>query len=353
MTSKDHSAGLSSGHHQEACRGTGRRPGLISGIRPTGELHVGNYYGALKGLVDLQERYDARYFIADIHSLTTHPKPDDLRGYVVGTARNYLAGGLDPERCTLYVQSSLAAEICELHTYLSMVMPLGELMRVPTFKEKAKRHPDNVNYGLVGYPVLMAADILLFKAETVMVGDDQLVHLEIARTIARRFNQLYGDVFPEPRPLIDNAARIPSLSGAGKMSKSDGASAYISLQDDESAVEEKTRKALSDPLRAYREQPGHPTAEGCNVFHLHTFFTGEAEREQIAELCLGAGIGCVECKRKLARSLSGVVEPFRQRRERLSEADTLELLRIGRDKARASARQVIAEVRQAMGLQML
>jgi tryptophanyl-tRNA synthetase len=353
MTSKDQSTGQSSGHHQEAYRGTGRRPGLISGIRPTGELHVGNYYGALKGLVDLQERYDARYFIADIHSLTTHPKPDDLRGHVVGTARNYLAGGLDPERCTLYVQSSLAAEICELHTYLSMVMPLGELMRVPTFKEKAKRHPDNVNYGLVGYPVLMAADILLFKAETVMVGDDQLVHLEIARTIARRFNQLYGNVFPEPRPLIDNAARIPSLSGARKMSKSDGASAYISLQDDESAVEEKTRKALSDPLRAYREQPGHPTAEGCNVFHLHTFFTGEAERELIAEQCRDARIGCVECKRKLARSLSGVVEPFRQRRERLSEADTLELLRIGRDKARDSARQVIAEVRQAMGLQML
>ncbi|MDF2714795.1 MAG: tryptophan--tRNA ligase [Paenibacillus sp.] len=330
-----------------------QRPGLISGIRPTGELHVGNYYGGLKGLVELQERYDARYFIADIHSLTTHPKPADLRGYVVGTARNYLAGGLDPERCTLYVQSSLAAEICELHTYLSMVMPLGELMRVPTFKEKAKRHPDNVNYGLVGYPVLMAADILLFKAQTVMVGDDQLVHLEIARTIARRFNQLYGEVFPEPQPLIENAARIPSLSGEGKMSKSDGAAAYISLQDDERAVEEKIRKAVSDPLRAYRDQPGHPTAEGCNVYHLHTFFTGEAERHDIAEQCREARIGCVECKRKLAGSMSGIVEPFRQRRERLSEADTVDLLRIGRDKARESARQVIAEVRQAMGLQML
>ncbi|GAA3402340.1 tryptophan--tRNA ligase [Paenibacillus hodogayensis] len=326
---------------------------LISGIRPTGELHVGNYYGALKGLVEQQERYDARYFIADIHSLTTHPKPDDLRGFVIGTARNYLAGGLDPERCTLYVQSSLAAEICELHTYLSMVMPLGELLRVPTFKEKAKRHPDNVNYGLVGYPVLMAADILLFKSQTVMVGDDQLVHLELAREIARRFNQLYGDVFPEPQPLLDNAARIPSLSGAGKMSKSDGAAAYVSLQDDRAAVGEKTRKALSDPLRGYRSQPGHPTAEGCNVFRLHTFFTGESERAAIAGACRAAGIGCVECKERLADSFSAVIEPFRERHMRLSEDDAVDILRIGRDKARESARSVIAEVRQAMGLLML
>lgn len=329
------------------------RQSLISGIRPTGELHVGNYFGGLKGLARMQELYDARYFIADIHSLTTHPKPDDLRGYVIGTARNYLAGGLDPNRCTLYVQSSLAAEICELHTYLSMVMPLGELLRVPTFKEKAKRHPDNVNYGLVGYPVLMAADILLFQSQTVMVGDDQLVHLEIARTIARRFNQLYGELFPEPQPLIENAARIPSLSGVGKMSKSDGASAYISLQDDEQAVAEKTRKALSDPLRAYRDQPGHPTAEGCNVFHLHTYFTPEAERETIAGQCRSASLGCVECKRLLAGSLSAIVEPFRERRERLSEADTLDLLRLGRDKAKADAGRVIAEVRRAIGLQMM
>lgn len=326
---------------------------LISGIRPTGELHAGNYYGAMKGLVDLQNRYDARFFIADIHSLTTHPKPDQLRGYVLDTARSYMAAGLDPETCTLYAQSSLAAELCELHMYLSMVMPLGELLRVPTFKDKAKRHPDNVNYGLVGYPVLMAADILLLKSQLAVVGDDQLVHLEIARTIARRFNQLYGDVFPEPQALLDNATRIPSLNGDGKMSKSDGAAAYISLRDDVPTVEEKTRKALSDPLRAYRSQPGHPTAEGCNVFHLHTFFTAEDEREAIAAQCRAAGIGCVECKRRLAAGFSRVIEPIRENRAKLSEADAAELLRIGRDKAKASAQLVLAEVRRAMGLLML
>ncbi|MFC3767600.1 tryptophan--tRNA ligase [Paenibacillus sp. GCM10012303] len=329
------------------------RTSMISGIRPTGELHVGNYYGALKGLVEAQERYEARYFIADLHSLTTHPKPDQLRSYVIETARNYVAGGVDPQRCTLYVQSSLAAEICELHTYLSMVMPLGELMRVPTFKEKAKRHPDNINYGLVGYPVLMAADILLFKTERVMVGEDQLVHLEIARTIARRFNQLYGDVFPEAQPIFENAGRVPSLAGSGKMSKSDGAATYISLKDDGTAIGEKVRRTVSDPLRVYREEPGHPTVEGCNVFHLHSYFTGEAERETIAEQCRRAEIGCVACKRQLAANLNAVVEPFRLRHARLSEADAIEVLRIGRDKAREKAQSVIAEVRQAIGLLMV
>ncbi|PYI57397.1 tryptophan--tRNA ligase [Paenibacillus flagellatus] len=329
------------------------RTGLVSGIRPTGELHIGNYYGALKGLVELQERYDARYFIADVHSLTTHPKPDGLRGLVVETARNYLAAGLDPERCTLYAQSSVAAEVCELHAYLSMVMPLGELLRVPTFKDKAKRHPDNVNYGLVGYPVLMAADIFLVRTELVMVGEDQLVHLEVARAIARRFNQLYGDLLPEPQPLVGNAARIPSLSGQGKMSKSDDPAACIGLGDDERTVEEKTRRALSDPLRAYRHQPGHPTEDGCNVFRLHTFFTGEAEREEIAASCCEARIGCIDCKKRLAERLSGIVEPFRRRKGSIGEADALDALRLGRDKAKEAAGRTIADVRRAIGLQML
>lgn len=326
---------------------------LISGIRPTGDLHIGNYYGALQGLVELQRQYNARFFIADLHSLTTHPKPDDLSRSVRNTARTYLAGGLDPEQCTLYVQSALAPEVSELHVYLSMAMPLGELLRVPTFKEKARRHPDNVNYGLVGYPVLMAADMLLFKSEIAAVGEDQLVHLEIARSIARRFNQLYGPLFPEPQPLVSNAATVPSLSGKGKMSKSDGPAAYISLLDDERQVADKTARAVSDPMRVYRYQPGHPTAEGCNVFRLHCFFTPEENRTQIAEACQSAAIGCVDCKQRLASRISAVIEPFRSRRERLGEADTVELLRMGRDKARERAGHVLAEVRQAIGLRMM
>jgi tryptophanyl-tRNA synthetase len=326
---------------------------MVSGIRPTGELHLGNYYGALHGLAGKQERYDARFFIADLHSLTTHPKPDGLRGNVIEAARNYLAAGLDPRRCMLYAQSMLAEELAELHLYLSMVMPLGELLRVPTFKEKARRHPDNVNYGLVGYPVLMSADILIHKAALVTVGEDQLVHLEVARTIARRFNGLYGNVFPEPQGVIENAGRVPSLSGQGKMSKSDDPSASIGLGDEPEAIEEKVRKAYSDPLRVYRHDPGHPTADGCNVFHLHTFFTDEAEREEIAAACRGARIGCIDCKRRLAASMSRIVEPFRRSRSALSDADVLDALRLGRDKAKAVAQRTIAEVRDAIGLRML
>lgn len=171
---------------------------LVSGIRPTGALHLGNYYGAFNGLRDYQNMYDAYFFIADIHALTTHPDPDRLAENVREAAEHYLAAGLDPAQCTFYLQSSIAAELCELMTYLGMVMPLGDLLRCPTFKEKAKKHSDHVHYGLVGYPVLMAADILVHKGRYVPVGEDQLVHLEMARTIARRFNRRYGDVLTEP-----------------------------------------------------------------------------------------------------------------------------------------------------------
>lgn len=261
---------------------------MVSGIRPTGELHLGNYYGALHALEGKQERYDARFFIADLHSLTTHPKPDDLRGNVLEAARNYLAAGLDPRRCMLYAQSMLAPELAE-----------------------------------------------------------------VARTIARRFNGLYGNVFPEPRDLIENSGRVPSLSGQGKMSKSDDPASCIGLGDEPEAIEEKVRKAYSDPLRVYRSDPGHPTAEGCNVFHLHTFFTGEAEREEIAAACRAARIGCIDCKRRLAASMSRIVEPFRRSRSALSDADVLDALRLGRDKAKAVAQRTIAEVRDAIGLRML
>jgi len=326
---------------------------LTSGIRPTGELHLGNYYGAMINLVKLQEQFaSSYYFIVDIHSLTTHPNPVDLRRNVIEVAKDYLAGGLDPARSALYAQSSIAAEICELHTYLSMVMPLGELMRCPTFKEKAKKHPDNVNYGLVGYPVLMAADILIHKGDVVPVGDDQLVHLEMARTMVRRFNQLYGDVFREPQPLMENAVRIPSLSGQGKMSKSDTPETYISMNDDAALIQQKMRRAYSDPARIYRHEPGHPTIEGCNVFHLHHYFTAAEDREEIATQCQQAVIGCVDCKKRLAEAINATIEPFRERRGRLLDEDVIEVLRAGAVQARQSAERVIAEVRQSIGLRM-
>lgn len=325
---------------------------LVTGIRSTGDQHLGNYYGALKGLVELQETYEAHYFIADLHALTTHPKPDSMRENVLRIAKNYLAAGLDPEKCTFYAQSSLADLIGELHTYLSMVMPLGDLLRCPTFKEKAKKHPDNVNYGLVGYPVLMAADILIHKGRIVPVGEDQLVHLEMARTVVRRFHNLYGDVFPEPLPMKENAVRIPSLNGQGKMSKSDGEETVIQLQDDAESIRMKVKKAYSDPLRVYKKDPGHPTPEGCNVFHLHSYFTDEETRREIAGRCMKADIGCVDCKKRLAESMIAIVEPIRERIEKLEDEEVLEALAAGKRKARESGEKVIEEVREAMGLRM-
>ncbi|MFK7691908.1 tryptophan--tRNA ligase [Paenibacillus sp. HJGM_3] len=326
---------------------------LVSGIRSTGELHLGNYYGALRGLLSLQDRYDSFFFIADLHALTTHPDPDNRIRQTIEVAKDYIAAGVDPRRSAFYDQSSIAAELAELHLYLSMVMPLGELIRCPTFKEKAKKHPDNVNYGLVGYPVLMTADILIHKSELVQVGEDQLVHLEIARTITRRFNQLYGEVFPEPHPLVEHAVRIPALSGEGKMSKSDSADAYVSLKDDPERIGTKVKKAYSDPTRIRRELPGTPTREGCNVYHLHSYFSHDTMKSAIREQCLSAKIGCVQCKALLTESLVSVVEPIRERRERFSDADIVELLHIGSEKARLSAQAVISEVRRAMGFTMV
>jgi len=325
---------------------------LTSGIRPTGELHLGNYYGALKNVAELQHQYDAFFFIVDIHSLTTHPKPGELGKHVLEVARNYLAAGLDPELSTFYTQSSIAPEICELHTYLSMVMPLGDLLRCPTFKEKAKKHPDNINYGLVGYPVLMAADILIHKGELVPVGEDQLVHLEIARTIVRRFNQLYGEVFAEPQPFRENAVRIPALTAQGKMSKSDHPDSYISMKDGTDVIAAKVKKAYSDPTRIYKHQPGNPSKDGCNVYHLHSYFTITETCQEIAAQCRRAAIGCVQCKAVLAESIEAIVEPFRRRRSELSDEFVIEALRRGQIKAKASAQAVIAEVREAIGLRM-
>jgi tryptophanyl-tRNA synthetase len=325
---------------------------LVSGIRSTGNLHIGNYYGAMKGLVDLQAKYDAHFFIADIHSLTTHPEKEKMKQNVIMAAEAYLSAGLNPEKCTFYAQSSIAAEICELHTYLSMVMPLGELLRCPTFKEKAKKHPENVNYGLVGYPVLMTADILIHEGEIVPVGEDQIMHLELARSIVRRFNSNYGNVFKEPNALKTNAVRIPSLNNQGKMSKSDREDTYISLDEDDDQIAGKVKKAYSDPTRKYKHEPGHPTKEGCNVFHFHSYFSEKSVQEEIQSKCIRAEIGCVQCKEKLTKSIQQTLAPMKNRREKLNEEFVYEALRLGSNKARANAQKTIQKVRDAIGITM-
>ncbi|TLS38177.1 tryptophan--tRNA ligase [Pseudalkalibacillus caeni] len=329
------------------------RKKIVSGIRPTGNLHIGNYYGGMKGLINLQEDYHAHFFIADLHSLTTHPNPENLKKNVLQIARHYLAAGLDPERSVFYAQSSIAPEISELHTYLSMVMPLGDLLRCPTFKEKAKKHPDNVNYGLVGYPVLMTADILIHNGDYVPVGDDQLVHLEIARTIVRKFNLLYGETFPLPQPIKENAVRIPSLSGQGKMSKSDSQDSFVSMDDSPTEINKKTKKAYSDPKRVYKNDPGNPTKNGCNVFHLHSYFTDGDRLNAIKKQCLQAEIGCVDCKASLTSSILSIIEPFQERLRGITDHDAEGILLDGKIKAKDSAQQLIANVRKKIGLQMV
>ena len=286
---------------------------VFSGARPTSRQHIGNLLGAINNYVKLQKEYDCIYCIVDIHALTTLQETDKIQGYIRDLALDWLAAGIDPQKSIVFVQSDVP-EVTELHTYLSMVTPLSWLLRVPTFKEKAKAQPDNVNYGLVGYPVLQTADILLYKAEVVPVGEDQLPHLEIAREITRRFNTFFGETFPEPKAKLTEFPLIPSLTGKNKMSKSEEGSAI----DIAHTAEETTARimvAVTDPARKFRKDPGHP--EVCNVYALHKYFT-PIEVEEIGKECRTAGIGCVDCKKLLAKNMNESLASLREKRAELA-----------------------------------
>ena len=320
---------------------------VFSGARPTARQHIGNLLGAINNYVKLQKEYNCIYCIVDIHALTTLQETDKIQGYIRDLALDWLAAGIDPQETIVFVQSDVP-EVTELHTYLSMVTPLSWLLRVPTFKEKAKAQPDNVNYGLVGYPVLQTADIVLYKAEVVPVGEDQLPHLELAREITRRFNTLFGETFPEPKAKLTEFPLIPSLSGKSKMSKSEEGSAI----DIAHTAEETTARimtAVTDPARKFRKDPGHP--EVCNIHTLHKYFT-PAEVEEIGKECRVAGIGCVDCKKLLARNMNEALASLRERRAALAENPNYikEVLADGAARARVIARETIREVKQKMGL---
>jgi len=237
---------------------------MFSGARPTGRQHLGNYLGAIQNYVNLQTDYDCIYCIVDIHALTTLDNTSQLEQNIYQMTLDWLAAGIDPRRSIIFVQSHVP-EVTELHTLLSMITPLNWLLRVPTFKEKVKQQPHNVNYGLVGYPVLMTADIIRYKAEVVPVGEDQLPHLELAREIVRRFTSLYGSVFPEPQAKLTSFPMILGLDGEDKMSKSLGNDIEISLSAQE--VIDRIKLAVTDPARQYRDDPGHPDV--CNDSSLH------------------------------------------------------------------------------------
>ena len=319
---------------------------MFSGARPTGRQHLGNYLGAIQNYVALQDDYDCIYCAVDIHALTTLENTGQLQDNIKEMLLDWLAAGLDPEKSILFVQSHVP-EVLTLHTLLSMVTPHGWLTRVPTFKDMARNQPDNINYGLVGYPVLMTADIVIYKADTVPVGEDQVAHLELAREIVRRFNHIFGPTFPEPQAKLTEAALIVGLDGSNKMSKS--LDNHVEL----AATPEETRRrvmgAVTDPQRQRKSDPGRP--EVCNVYSLHKQFNPD-KIEDIAEQCRGATRGCVDCKKMLADGINNSLEGFRERRRQLAEKPEYlrEVVEDGARRASVIARATLEEVRERMGL---
>ena len=324
---------------------------VLSGIRPTGNLHLGNYFGAVKNFVKMQEENNCYFFIADYHSLTTHPTPADLHGNVKQVLVEYLAAGLDPDKATLYVQSDVP-EIAELYLFLNMNAYLGELERVTTFKEKARKQPDNVNAGLLTYPSLMAADILIHRSHKVPVGKDQEQHLEMTRTFARRFNRMYDiEFFPIPQAYNfgEELVKIPGLDGSGKMGKSEGEGNAIFLADDPKTIHKKVMKAVTDAGPTVPNQQKPDMIE--NLFSLlKVVSTAETVQffDEQYNLC---NIRYGDLKKQLAEDMVAFTEPIRQRIFEMSADEKFisKVARMGAEKARESAQQTLREVREIVG----
>jgi len=337
---------------------------IFSGIQPSGSLHIGNYLGAVKNWVDLQHKYESFFCIVDYHAITVPYEPADLRARTADMALSLLAAGLDPSKCTLFVQSKVP-EHTELAWIFNTLTPLGELERQTQFKEKASRE-ESVPAGLLNYPVLQAADILLYRAELVPVGEDQVQHLELSREIARKWNARFdpqpvtkrakaagadepkAGFFPEPKPLLTPTRRVMGLDGQAKMSKSVGNT--VELLEDPASIWEKLRPAVTDPKRVRRTDPGTP--EVCNIYHLHKAFSPPATVDHVAVQCRTAGWGCLDCKKVLHESMEKELAPIRSRAKEIAAnpkkmADTLA---VGADHARTIARQTMAEVKTKMGL---
>lgn len=322
------------------------RARVLSGIQPTGELHIGNWLGAVRTWVAQIEAdvEDTLFCIVDAHAITVPYEPADLQARIEGFALDLVACGLDPEKTTLFVQSDVR-EHTELAWYLASVTPYGDLGRMTQFKEKGEGK-DFVSTALFTYPVLMSADILLYKATVVPVGDDQVQHLELARETARRFAHRFGPVFPEPQPRLSSAPRIMGIDGDGKMSKSKGNA--ISLFEDKDAFWNKLRGAFTDPQRLKKSDPGRP--EVCNIYTMHKALTPSDKHAEIRDNCTGAKWGCVDCKKLLFESFERELVPLRTKREALSADKLREALGDGASKARKIAAETMREVRDVMGL---
>jgi tryptophanyl-tRNA synthetase len=332
-------------------------PRVVSGVRPTGPLHLGHLLGALRGWIALQDEADCLFFVADWHALTTgYEDTAQIRSNTLDMVVDWLAAGLDPEKVVIFRQSAVK-EHAELHLLLSMIVPTPWLIRNPTIKEQARElglisgddeaEMSQINYGLLGYPILQSADVMIYRAVRVPVGIDQVPHLELMREVARRFNRLYGKVFPEPQPLLTESPKIPGVDGR-KMSKSYNNA--VSLSDSEEEVDKKLSRMMTDPRRARRTDPGDPA--DCPAFNFHRVYCSEEEIAFVTEGCRSAGIGCLDCKKIMIKHVNADLAPIRERRAELAKRpDDIEaVLEAGNTRAREVAQETMEEVRRVMGL---
>jgi tryptophanyl-tRNA synthetase len=329
--------------------GAARRGRVLSGARPTGKIHIGHLVGALNNWIELQKKYECYFFIADWHALTTnYADTSELQNHILDNMKDYLAVGLDPAKAVLFQQSRVL-EHAELHVLLSLITPLGWLERVPTYKEQRENIQDKDlgTYGFLGYPVLQSADILIYKADYVPVGEDQVSHLELTREICRRFNNYYGPVFPEPQPLLTPTPRLPGTDGR-KMSKSYGNAIYLS--DPEPVVREKVSNMITDPARKRRSDPGNPDI--CPVFAYHKLCSPKETVGMVNVECRRAGIGCVDDKKLMANNLVQFLAPFQERRAPYDKNPTAvwDVLEQGSKRASVTAEETMDGVRSAMNL---
>jgi tryptophanyl-tRNA synthetase len=331
-----------------------KRKRVLSGMRPTGKLHLGNFVGALQNWVGMQDAYECYFCVVDWHALTTdYADTSKVKENSLEVVFDWLAAGLDPDRSVIFMQSHVPAH-AELHLLLSMITPLGWLERVPTYKEQREniKDKDLGTYGFLGYPVLQAADILVYKGDVVPVGEDQAAHIELTREITRRFNGFYGGakpVFPEPATLLTPAAKLPGTDGR-KMSKSYGNT--IMLADPEPVVRQKLKTMVTDPARVRRSDPGNPDV--CPVGDLHKIFSRKETIAKVYEGCRSAGIGCIECKSWAADSLVQLLNPMQERRRKFEENPKLawDILEAGSERARKTAGATMNDVRAAMGMSL-
>ena len=316
-------------------------------MQPSGRLHIGNYLGALRNWVALLDSYDCIFCIVDYHAITIPYDPKEMQSRIIEAAMDYIACGLDPKRSSIFIQSEIP-EHTELAWIFSSLTPMGMLERMTQYKEKSEQHKKNVNAGLFTYPVLQAADILLYKAKAVPVGEDQAQHIEFTREIARRFNHHYGAIFPEPETLLSDAARVLGLDGEHKMSKSRHND--IALTDSPEEVWQKLSTAKTDTQRMRRSDPGRP--DMCNIFSYHGFFSSNEEIQHVKTECEKAGIGCFDCKKILAKNIDETLAPIQAKRTELeNDQDAVwHVLHQGAESLRPTAQKTMEEVRSAMGL---